>query len=173
MGAEPVESLMSRILNQYNRKPEGWTVLTDHKGNVLVLGPKVGYRLKLIPLNPEEYTGVGTRIGGLKEMRRVAKGFPSYGFRSLSGTESKELLNTIHRGGTVQNKLIKELLGMKPVPTWELREKRPKVVLSGPVIAHPNLSAISKGQRELEARLAIEADKLFRKKYSQRAAIYG
>ena len=171
MNVEPIESLISRIMRQYNRKPEGWTVLTDHKGNVLILGPKTGYRLKLIPLNPQEYTGVGMKVDGLEEMRRVADGVPSYGFRPLSTTEAEELLKTVQEGA--QSRLIDRLLRTKPVPTWELRKKRPGAVLGGPVIAHPDLSAISKSQRELEARLAVEADKIFRRKYPYRAAIYG
>jgi len=159
-------------MSQYDQKPEGWTVLIDPKGNVLVLGPKEGYRLKLIPLNPQEYTGVGLKIDGREEMHRVVEGVPSYGFRPLSSTETKELFNSA-RQGNVQKKLISKLFGMKPVPTWELKKKKPKAVLSGPVIAHPNLSTISKSQRELESKLAIEADKLFRKKYPHRSAIYG
>ena len=172
MNVEPIESVMRRIMDQYNKKPEGWSVLTDHKGNVLVLGSRMGYRLKLIPLNPQEYTGVGIRIGGLKEMREVVEGVPSYGLRPLSGMETKKLLSTIHQRGAVRNKLIKKLLGITPVPTWELQKKETKTVLGGPVIVHPNLSAISKSQRELEMKLAVEADKLFRKKYPGRAAIY-
>jgi hypothetical protein len=62
---------------------------------------------------------------------------------------------------------------MKPVPTWEIDERRPEAVVTGPLVAHPNLSAISKGQRELEAKLAVEADKLFRRKYPLRARTYG
>lgn len=172
MNVEPIESVMRRIIDQYNKKTEGWSVLTDHKGNVLVLGPRMGYRLKLIPLNPQEYTGVGVRIGGTKEMRKVVEGVPSYGFRPLSGIETKKLLSNIHQRGTVQNRLLKKLMGINPVPTWELQKKETKIVLGGPVIAHPNLSAISKSQRELEVKLAVEADKLFRKKYPGRAAIY-
>jgi len=172
VNVEPIESLMRRIIDQYNKKPEGWSVLTDHKGNVLVLGSRMGYRLKLIPLNPQEYTGVGVRIGGVKELRRVVEGVPSYGFRPLSGLETKKLLSTIHQRGAVPNRLIKKLLGIEPVPTWELQKKETKTVLGGPVITHPNLSTISKSQRELEVKLAAEADRLFRKKYPGRAAIY-
>jgi len=171
--AQLIELLIERIMDQYNEKPEGWKVLIDRRGNMLVIGPRVGYRLKLIPLNPKEYTGVGMRTSGLKEMQRVTEGLPSYGFRPLSSRETKQLLNTIHKGGTVQSKLIKKLLGTKPVPTWELPKKEHKAVLTGPVIAHPNLSAISKSQRELERKLALEADKLFKRKYPLRAAIYG
>ena len=172
MSVEPIESLTNKIMDRYNRKSEGWAVLTDYKGNVLVLGPRVGYRLKLIPLNPYEYTGVGIEIGGLEEMRRVVEGIPSYGFRPLSAGETEELFNAVHRDDVIQNKLIKKLLGMKPVPPGELQKEGLKAILSGPVIAHPDLNAISKSQRELDVRLATEAAKLFREKYPHRAAIY-
>jgi len=56
---------------------------------------------------------------------------------------------------------------------WELEKKRPNAVLTGPVIAHLDLSTISKSQKELELKLTIEAEKLFRNKYPHRAAIYG
>lgn len=173
MGAEPIELVIERILGQYNRKPEGWSVLTDQRGNVLVLGPGLGYRLKLIPLNPQEYTGVGARIRGSEEIQKIVEGIPSYGFRPLSREETRRLLEGVQQGGALQDKLIEKLLGTKPVPTWELQERRPEAILSGPVIAHPDLSAISRGQEELEKRLAVEAMKLFRKRYPLRAGIYG
>lgn len=169
---EPVEQLMKRILNQYNRKPRGWKVLADFKGNVLVLGPGGGYSLKFVSINPNEYTGVGVRIKSLNELRRLVEAVPSFGFRPLSSMEVRELLDTIHRGGAIDSRLIDKLLEAKPIPIQELQEKRPKAVLNGPVIAHPNLSTISRSQRELEKKLTLEAYKLFRRKYPKRASIY-
>jgi hypothetical protein len=170
---EPVEQITKKILNQYNRHPEGWSVLVDSKGDVLVIGPSSGYRLKLVPLNPREYTGVGVRLGRSKGLREMVKDIPPYGFRPLSRQETRDLLSAIHRRGRPTNERIKKLLEMKPVPTWEIDERRPEAVVTGPLVAHPNLSAISKGQRELEAKLAVEADKLFRRKYPLRARTYG
>lgn len=171
MSAEPVESLIRRILKQYNKRPQGWSVLTDRKGNVLVLGPGTAYKLRLIPINPNEYTGVGIKIDGLRDIRRVLGESPSYGFRPLSDTETNELLNVNHQKRP-SDKLIRKVLELKPVSTRELRRKRSKVVLSGPIMVHPNLSVISTSQKELEAKLAFEADKLFRMKYPGRAAFY-
>jgi hypothetical protein len=159
-------------MNQYNKQPVGWTVLTDPKGNVLVLGPSKGYMLKTISLNPREYTGVGTEIEDTEDLKRVIELGPSYGFRPLSNKQSEELMRSLSQRDK-QNRLISQLLSKKPVPTWELEKDKPRVVVSGPIIAHPNLSAISKSQRELELKLKFEADKLFRKKYPNRAAIYG
>ena len=86
--------------------------------------------------------------------------------------DTKEMFNIVYQEGTAQNRLIKKLLKLKPVSTWELQNKRTKAFLSGPVIAHPNLSTISDRQIELEERLAKEANKMFRKKYPERASIY-
>ena len=170
---EPVEQITKRILRQYNRHPEGWSVLVDNKGNVLVIGPSSSYRLKLVPLSPQEYTGVGVKFGRSKGLQKMVKNLPPYGFRPLSREETRDLLSTIHRKGRPTDKRIKELLEMKPVPTWEIDKKRPEAVVTGPLVAHPNLSAISKRQKELEAKLAVEADKLFRRKYPLRARTYG
>jgi hypothetical protein len=161
---------MKKILDKYNRKPEGWTVLVDFKGNMLVVGPEEGYRLKVIHLNPYEYTGVGIKVESPEKIQRSIEGGPSYGFRPLSSSQTEELLKNLH-GEDFQNKLVRKVLETKPVPTWELK-KKPRAFLGGPIIAHPNLTAISNSQRELEAKLAAAADKLFRKKYPHRAAIY-
>jgi hypothetical protein len=172
MSAEPIESLMREMMSQYDRKPEGWTVLIDHRGNVLIIGPKEGYRLKTIQLNPNEYTGVGIKIDDPEELRRVTNEGPSYGFRPLSNNQIRKLFNN-QPEGDIQSKIIKKILETKPVPTWELENKNTRAFLSGPIIAHPDLSAISSSQRRLEAKLAVESNRLFRKRYPHRAAIYG
>jgi hypothetical protein len=55
---EPIKSLMNEIMSQYNGRPIDWNVLTDYKGNVLILGPKEGYMLKMVSINPKKYTGL-------------------------------------------------------------------------------------------------------------------
>ena len=172
MITESIESLMPKIVNRYNNQPEGWSVLTDLKGNLLVLSPVDGYMLRMIPINPQEHTGVGVKIDNFQEMRSFVKGAPSYGFRPLSTVQTQKLLN-----GFLQKKkhgrIISELLERKPLSIPELYKTKPKVVLGGPFLRHPDLSTISENQRMLEAKLKIECEKLFRKKYPLRASIYG
>jgi hypothetical protein len=72
-----------------------------------------------------------------------------------------------------QQRLLSQILKKNPVPIPEVQKKRPKAVLGGPFIGHPDLSTISERQRELEAKLKIESLKLFHKKYPYRASIYG
>lgn len=172
MTTESIESLMPKIMNRYNNQPEGWSVLTDHKGNLLVLGPNDGYMLRMIAINPQEHTGVGMKIDNPQEIRRFVNGSPSYGFRPLSTGQTKKLLNGF-RQGEKQHRLVSELLERKPLSIPELQKKKPKVVLGGPFISHPDLSTISENQRLLEAKLKIESEKLFRKRYPLRASIYG
>jgi len=166
---QPIESLMNRIMSQYNKHPEGWKVLSDQKGNVLIYGPRNAYRLKLIPLSPEAYTGVGAKLNNVKEMQKLTKRGPPFGLRPLSQAETKELLTSSQQG---QAEVISKLLEAKPLPVGSIFKKKPTAILSGPIISHPNLSAISKSQKELESKLAIDANRLFRKRHPGRAAIY-
>jgi len=171
VSAEPVELLANKIMDRYNKHPVGWTVLRDFKGNVLVTGPKEGYMLKIITINPQEYTGIGVQIDSPRELRTLVEGAPLFGYRPLAKMQVEELLNSF-RHRELQNRRISEILKRDPVPTLEIEKKRPNAVLTGPIIAHPDLSTISKGQRELESKLRIGAEKLFREKYPHRAEMY-
>ena len=171
MNAEPIDSLIEKIIRRYNKRPLGWATIMDMKGNVLVLGPEEGYMLKFITINPQEHTGIGVEIDSLRDIRELTEGTPGYGFRPLSGLQVEEILRSI-RHPEQGNRPVSEVLEGKPLPTWELERKKPLAVLSGPVIAHPDLSTISKSQKQLESKLRIEAERLFEKKYPDRAAIY-
>ena len=172
MVTEPIELLLPKIMTQYNKHPVGWNVLRDYKGNFLVLGPKDGYMLKMLQLNPQEHTGVGIKIEDSNEMQRLVEGAPSYGFRPLSTRQTERLVNGFRQGET-QHRLISKLLEKNPVSIPELNKKKPMSVLGGPFIGHPDLSTISESQRELETKLKIESLKLFKTKYPYRASIYG
>ena len=171
MNPEPIESLMPRILSKYNRKPSGWIVLTDRHQNVLVLGPKTGYRLKLIQLNPSKFTGVGVSIRNTQKIRKQVEGSPSYGFRPLSSSAVEQLI-TSGDSGHIPRDLVNEFFNLSPVPLGDLNKTRPKAILSGPVLVHPNLNVLSTSQKKLDAKLSYEADKLFKTKYSYRAEMY-
>ncbi len=171
MSTEPIESLTTKIMNRYNKRPIGWTFLRDFKGNVIIIGPKEGYMIKIITINPQEYTGVGMKIENPSDIRSLVKGAPLYGYRPLPTSQAKKLLNSFYNAQK-QNKIISEILKRKPIPTWELEKKKPGIILNGPIIAHPDLSTISKNQRKLDLKLKIEAQKLFQKKYPHKAEMY-
>jgi hypothetical protein len=106
---ESIESLMPKIVKRYNNHPGGWNVLIDYKGNMLILGPSEGYMLRMIPLNPQKYTGVGMKIIDSDEMQSLVGGAPSYGFRPLSTRQMESMLDSF-RQGEDQHKLISKLL---------------------------------------------------------------
>jgi len=109
----------------------------------------------------------------MEEARGMPLGVPSYGYRPLSYGNVAQLFSSLHQNAPVPQELINGLLGIRPVPTWDLKEEGSRGVLTGPVIAHPDLASISRGQRELDAKLTLEADRLFRARYPFRAGIYG
>lgn len=162
---------MKRVINRYNENPEGWNVLLDGRGHMLIVGPNINYKIRFMNINPYEYTGVGTKIETTEEIRNALKNFPHYGFRPLSKANINRMLKSIHRKGAITKKLIKELTSIKPIPIHDL-EERGGGILTGPIITHPDLSTISSAQRKLEAKLAIEAEKLFLRKYPSRARLY-
>jgi len=168
---QSIESLTKQILNRYNKQPVGWSILRDFKGNVLIIGPRDGYMLKIVTINPQEYTGVGAKIENPNDIRRLIKGAPLYGYRPLPKTQAKELLSSFNHTEK-QNNLILKILKRKPVPAWELERKKPNLILQGPILSHPDLSTISKSQKELDLKLKIGAQKLFKQKYPNRAEMY-
>jgi hypothetical protein len=125
----------------------------------------------MLPLGPQKQLGVGTEVDVSTDLREIMKETSPYGFRPLSMEKARGLLTAIQQENLGRS-YLKNLLGVSPVSTIDLKKIRPEMVLSGPVILHPNLSAISDGQKELEKKLRIEADRLFRKKYPLRAGIY-
>ena len=171
MSIKPVEFLAKRIIDRYNKHPVGWTVFRDYKGNVLVTGSKEGYMLKIITINPQKHTGIGVKIDSPGELRNLVDGAPLFGYRPLSNIQAEELLNSFLLRER-NNRLISEILEKRPLPTLEIQKRKPNAVLTGPVITHPDLSTISKSQRELELKLRIGAEKLFRQKYPHRAEMY-
>lgn len=173
MNIKPLDQITRRILEQYDKSPEGWSVLSDSKGNVIILGPRSRYRLKLIPLSPNEYTGVGVGMEKSERITRMVEGASPFGFRPVSRQEAKELFGAMSQAGRVDRRVIQGLLGRRPISIKEIMEIKPETLLGGPVIAHPDLSSISRRQRELDEKLAREAEKLFRRKYPLRAGIYG
>ena len=100
MSTQPIDSLSKKIINRYNKQPVGWSILRDLKGNVLIVGPKKGYMLKVITINPQEYTGVGMEIENPNDIRTLLKGAPQYGYRPLRKGQAKELLNSFQQSQT-------------------------------------------------------------------------
>lgn len=172
MDYRELEDLTEEIKHRYDENPMGWKIFQDDKNNVLIIGPDKGYRLKLIPLNPWKYTGVGISMKKDRALDQLRTETPSSGLRTLSKKDFERFISSMNRDGVNRRKIIKNILTRNPVSTQAIDEEGSQAVLSGPVISHPDLSTLSERQRELQQELKNEAEKLFRKKYPKRAGIY-
>lgn len=173
MEIKTLEETVKEILDGYNKKPKGWQIASDFRGNSVVLGPGGGYRLKLMMINPQESLGVGARIDDIGELRRTMGEVAYSGFRPLNIDIAKEVFSALSSMEEAKKQsAIRKVLDIEPVPTWELQASNLGAVMSGPFIAHPDLRTISRKQSELDEKLAVELDKLFRLKHPMRASIY-
>lgn len=182
MEVRSVEEIMKEVVEGYNRRPKGWQIASDGRGNALVVGPDSGFRLKLMMVNPAESIGVGASIEDVDEVRRGmgigtgagTGGGLSCGFRPLSASTAQEIMESMKDASAVARgqEMVRRILATDPVPTWKLQEQSMGAVIGGPYIAHPDLRMVSKGQSELDARLSAEVDRAFRAKYPMRASIY-
>lgn len=159
------EESLKEIINRYNRCPKGWRFVSDYRGNAIIIGPDVGYQLKLMMINPNESIGVGAKLENFETIKGMTKTEFDAGFRILD----ESALRTLASGDFSADFLLK-LLERDPSPLSELN--RGKAVLGGPFLSHPDIRTISKSQQELEEKLAMELNKLFRTKYPHRANIY-
>ncbi len=184
MEIRSVEEIMKEVAEGYNRRPKGWQIASDGRGNALVVGPEIGFRLKLMMVSPEETIGVGASIDDVEEVRRgigigigVGTGDgarPSCGFRPLSEGDAKAIMEGMRSASAVARgqEMVRRIMATDPVPTWRLQEDEMGAVMSGPYIAHPDLRLVSKSQSELDARLSTEVDRAFRARFPMRASIY-
>ena len=122
MQIKTLEETVKEILDGYNKKPRGWQIASDFRGNSLVLGPGGGYRLKLMMINPQESLGVGARIDDVGELRRSMGERASCGFRPLDIDIAKEIFSVLSNAEEgKKQEVIRRVLDIDPVPTWELQ----------------------------------------------------
>ncbi|MBE0525485.1 MAG: hypothetical protein IH631_00980, partial [Candidatus Thorarchaeota archaeon] len=84
---EPVEEIVPRILKQYSERPRGWHIMNTPRGEVLVLSSDSAFQLKLIPLNPQEFTGAGVELPESNDIVESIRSSPEFGLRPLSESD--------------------------------------------------------------------------------------
>ncbi|NHV45265.1 MAG: hypothetical protein HA493_01295 [Candidatus Verstraetearchaeota archaeon] len=147
-----LEESINEIIERYNKKPKGWKFISDFKGNIIVIGPDIGYQLKVMMINPYESIGIGTRI---YEPLNFELKYDS-GFRILDKESFKRVISGNYS-------IIWDILKRDPVPTYELNKG--EVILGGPILTTDIKSKI-------EEKLSMELEKLFRKKYPFRVNMF-
>lgn len=164
------EEIIREIIESYNKRPLGWKMASDLRGNAIVVGPDFGYRLKTMMISPSENIGFGVRFEPKDLGASIDTGY-SFGFRPVP----TDLFETISKGNptsaeSVQN-VIGKLLERDPVPLNRIGSEAAGV-LGGPFLQHPDLRAVSKAQQELDEKLRFEVEREFIRRYPLRASIY-
>jgi len=168
----PYEDVLRGVLEEYERSPKGWRVLvTKAQGpghDVYFLRPGGTMAvLKMESLSIPDPVGIGVEAASVDgKLKGLAEGGSHpFGFRPVSS----ELLGKMLRGASSRpqsaSQLIGEIMRQEPMPIGSVGTP---VVLEGPVVRFPSTlprSLVSAKQRELDALLQHELERMVRKKY--------
>ncbi len=168
---EPVDSIVPRIMERYAKFPKGWHVLSTPKGDMLIVGPDSSFHLKLIPINPTEFTGVGVEIPGSYKSLDFIRRVPNYGFRPIHDSDLDQMLSLINQGNDAQS-IIRSIIQRDPMTPTDIEQSDARHILTGPILTRPDLGDISSEISKVHSSLEREALELFRKKYPMRAGMF-
>jgi hypothetical protein len=170
---EPAETIVPRIVREYTEHPRGWHIMNTPLGEVLVLSPDSAFQLKLISLNPYEFTGAGIEIPRSNKTIEEIRSSPEFGLRPIDEVDLQSILNALGspRGTSPE---IQEILKRAPVSLEDLsgNEKTASHILRGPVLMRPDLSSLSPEFLKMQMNLDRSAQQVFRKRHPMRAGIY-
>ncbi|TFF96894.1 hypothetical protein EU546_00360 [Candidatus Thorarchaeota archaeon] len=145
--------------------------MSTPKGEMLVLSPESAFQLKLIPLNPFEYTGAGIEIPGSSKSIETIRSSPEFGLRPLYESDLLSIAKAIGSEQESHSKLG-EILGRTPESLEDLSSGKASHILRGPVLMRPDLGSLDPDVHSVQANLDKTAEKVFRKKYPMRSGMY-
>ncbi|MFW9959134.1 MAG: hypothetical protein ACFFCT_13770 [Candidatus Odinarchaeota archaeon] len=170
---EPAEKIVPRIVKQYTEHPRGWRIMNTPRGEVLVLSPDSAFQLKLIPLNPYEFTGAGIELPKSSETIEEIRASPEFGLRPIDEDDLKGILTAL---GSPQGTSpeIQEILRRSPVSLEDLSSNKHATdhILRGPVLMRPDLGSLSPEILKMQMALDRSAQKTFRDRFPMRAGMY-
>ncbi len=168
-GFEPAEELIEQIMHEYSKRPSGWHVLNTLDGDMIVIGPESAFQLRLIPLSPFQFTGVGTEIPRDLDAISSLGHRVTFGLRPLEEADLRAIVDAVDQQ-TRSPEVLSQVLQRRPIPLTDIRKH--KHILSGPVLTRPDLTSSDSVLRRLRDDLDREARRLFSEKYPQRAGMF-
>ena len=168
---EPVDEIVPRILQRYSERPRGWRILSTPVGDMLVLGPDSAFQMKLIPLNPMEFTGAGVELPSGKHLDSMTTS-PEFGFRPLHDSDIQSILESISSPDLIRPE-IDSIIKRAPLSMAELNTSSARHILSGPILTRPDLRALNPAVLKTQTSLERKARSIFRDRYPMRAGMYG
>ncbi|MBN2230321.1 MAG: hypothetical protein JW779_12100, partial [Candidatus Thorarchaeota archaeon] len=168
---EPADEIVPRILTQYSKSPRGWRVLSTPRGEMLVVGPDSAFQLKLISLNPMEFTGAGIELTDSNAAIDRLRTSPEYGLRPLDTIDIQNLLESMTDPVSSRTHL-ESIIQRDPILPRELEKVSADHLLTGPVFTRPDLGSMSPEILKIQDSLERSAQSIFKKRYPMRAGMY-
>lgn len=138
---------------------------------MLVLSSDSAFQLKLIPLNPYEFTGAGVELPESCDEVDSIRSSPEFGLRPLSESDLRGIMNSI-TGEEGPKLSLDDILKRTPRSPEALSTELRSPVLQGPVLMRPDLGSLSPEILKRQLSLDRSAEKTFRKRYPERAGMY-
>jgi hypothetical protein len=164
--------LREEIARKYESDPRGWSFLwnTDERGryNFLVAKESRFWWLKEEMINPQLTVGCGVRSSLESDLKARVFGksniHPSYGLRPIEENQMKLIIADLAEGKAPRTALS-EVLRSEP---RRLKELDTSFVMQGPFHQTTGFADIlSDKQKELDAKLNTELERLIMKRYPQ------
>ncbi len=168
---EPAEEIVPRILKRYSERPRGWRIMNTPKGEVLVLSSDSAFQLKLIPLNPREFTGAGVELPESNDAVERIRSAPEFGLRPVTERDVQNIANAMS-GSEEARRELREVLQRTPLSLEDLSASKSSHILQGPVLTRPDLGSLSPDILKTQTALDKRAQRIFRDKHPMRAGMY-
>jgi len=140
------------------------------RGEMLVLSSDSAFQLKLIPLNPYEYTGAGVELPESSETAESIRSSPEFGLRPLDESDLHGIINSL-TGSSEPGLNIEDIMKRDPQSIEDISPKASHI-LRGPVLTRPDLGSLSPELLKRQISLDRSAERTFRKRFPERAGMY-
>jgi|GEM_PF-2773440 len=170
----PYEQVLRGILREYEGRPKGWHILVAKAQglghDVYVFRPEGTMAvLKIESLSVPNPVGVGIESADSHEVIRdvAERGSYSFGFRPIPMSVLDRIVRNAGAGQSLTGELFADLMKQEPVP---VQSATTPLVLEGPVVRFPSTlpaAYSTQSQRDLDAALRWELEKLVRRRYGE------
>jgi hypothetical protein len=145
--------------------------MSTPRNEMLVLSSDSAFQLKLIPLNPFEFTGAGVELPESCDIIDTIRSSPEFGLRPLSEPDLYGILNSI-TGEEGPKLSLDDIMKRTPRSIEDISTDAPTPILRGPVLMRPDLGSLSPEILKRQISLDQSAEQTFRKRFPERAGIY-
>jgi hypothetical protein len=145
--------------------------MSTPRGEMLVLSSDSAFQLKLIPLNPYEFTGAGVELPESCDTVDAIRSSPEFGLRPLSESDLHGIMNSV-TGDKGPKLSLDDILKRTPRTIEDITADTPSPILRGPVLMRPDLGSLSPEILKRQLSVDRSAERTFRKRFPERAGMY-